>query len=126
MKKFIWLLMFAAFTAQAETVQWAKGFTAGCDNPTTRTDGTELLPEEIALVRYYVDPSDGNIVTPTYMVIMNGGCVDTFIDTKRFLPVGDYFRYGVTVDTDGLESVASDGVGITIRKANPNAPGGIR
>jgi hypothetical protein len=109
---------------QAEIIQWSKGYIAGCDNPTERVDGTPLALEEIARVEYYIDPVDGN-PAPLHTVIMTGGCTDTFIDTKIF-PVGDYYRYAATFDIDGLISDMSGGEVMTLQKARPKSPGGIR
>ena len=122
MKYFLLLLL--PFAVQAEVIQWSQGYTAGCDNATERVDGTILTLGEIARVEYYIDPVDGN-PTPLHTVIMSGGCADTFVDTKQF-PVGDYFRYAVTVDTDGLVSDMSVGAMMTIQKSRPKSPGGIR
>ena len=118
------LLLLVPFAVQAETIQWSQGFTAGCDNPTERIDGTPLLPEEIDRVEYYIDYIDGN-PDPLYTIMMTGGCADIFVDTKQ-IPIGDYYRYAITVDTDGLVSDMSVGAMMTIQKSRPKSPGGIR
>jgi hypothetical protein len=111
---------------QAEDIQWAQGFTADCDNPTEREDGTPLSIEEIARVEYYLDPVDGNLDTPAYTAIMAGGCQPTFIDTKQ-LSVGDYWAYARTYDTDLLDSVASTpGIPKHIQKSRPKAAKNLR
>ena len=122
MKYFLLLLL--PFAVQAEVIQWSKGYTAGCDDATERVDGSPLLPGEIAVVEYYIDPIDGN-PAPEHLILMPGGCEDTFVDTKGF-QIGDYYRYARTFDTDGLVSDMSAGVLMTIQKARPKSPGGIR
>ena len=123
------LFIIAAFliagVTNADDVQWAKGYTADCDNATEREDGTALPADEIAVVKYMIATS--GTATPTHTAIMAGGCNPTFIDTKRYVPVGDYFLYGITVDTDGQESVVSSpGVPLTVMKARPKPPSGLR
>ena len=125
------LILFAAFLmtsvdVMAETIQWSKGYTGGCTNATQREDGSPLLATEIAKVEYYLDKNDGDIISPEMTVIMTGGCKDTFINTKQ-VGTGDYFIYARTFDTDGRVSVASSpGVLVTIQKARPNPPSGLR
>ena len=121
----IFLIQLAiASSVNAETVQWSKGFTAGCDNATERTDGTPLDVSEIDRVEYYIDPTDQN-PSPAYTIPMAGGCQDLFVDTRQF-PVGDYFRYAKTIDTDDRESDLSPGTAFTIQKPRPNPPGNLR
>jgi len=111
--------------ANADDVQWAKGYTADCDNATEREDGSALDASEIASVRYIIIPEGGTV--PVYTAIMAGGCTPTYIDTKKFVPVGRYFLHGITVDTDGRESaVSSPGAPLTVQKSRPNPPGGVR
>ena len=124
MKILFVLMLFVSMVATAQDIQWSKGYTAGCDNAVEREDGSALLPEEIAFVMYYLDPTDGN-PDAMHTITMGGGCTDTFVDTKVF-PTGDYFRYAKTVDTSAQESVLSVGVPLTIQKARPNPPGGMR
>ena len=58
---------------------------------------------------------------------MAGGCKETFIDTKLYVPPGDYLLYGYTVDTEGRESALSDpGVELIVQKARPNPPSNMR
>ena len=111
--------------ANAIEVQWAQGWTADCDNATQRTDGSALSTAEIEYVEYRVTPSTGG--NATYTVLMTGGCKPTYIDTKQFIPVGTYLLTGVTVDTDGRVSVPSDpGIELTVMKAKPKPPSGLR
>jgi len=125
MRYILFILMLAFSWAQAETVQWSQGYTADCDNPTARSDGSTLSLAEISHVLYQVIPAAGG--APIYEVIMQGGCKPTFVDTKSFLPVGDYLLHGITVDTDGQASVqSSPGIPMTVQKARPNPPSGAR
>lgn len=118
---------FLAFNIQAEVIQWSQGFTADCDNPTERVDGTPLAVGEIANVYYYIDSTDGNITSPVYTTIMTGGCTPTFVDTKQFNIGTTYYRYGVTEDTEGqLSVVSSPGVPFTVQKAKPKPPSNIQ
>ena len=73
-------------TVNADTVQWAKGFTADCENPIEREDGTALTAAEISHIVYQIIPASGG--TPMYEAIMQGGCKPTFVDTKSFVPTG--------------------------------------
>ena len=123
MKRFI-LLLLVSMSAQAEVVQWSQGFIAGCDNPTERTDGTPMTVAEIDRVEYFIDPVDQN-PDPLYTIPMVGGCQDMAVDTRQF-PVGDYFRFAKTIDTDGLESDLSAGIPFSIQKARPKPPSGVR
>ena len=127
----LWLatVIFVAFIftldAKAKDVQWSQGYTGGCLDPSQRVDGTPLPPAEIAKVEYYLDQTDGDITTPELTIIMNGGCRDTFIDTK-VLSTGTYYAYGRAFDTDGLVSDVSVSTDIVITKAKPKPPSGIR
>ena len=122
MRLFIVLLLLA-LPVQAKVVQWSKGYTAGCDNPTEREDGTPLSVEEINRVVYQIT-QDGSTV---YEILMMGGCKDTYVDTKSFVPAGEYLLHGYTVDTEGQESsLSSPGVTLTVQKAKPKAPSGFR
>ena len=112
-------------TVAAKEVQWSQGYTANCTNATQRVDGTILNATEIAFVKYQIIPVSST--SATYEVIMSGGCRTTFIDTKQFVPVGSYLMHGITVDTDGLESVlSSPGVELIVQKARPKSPSGVQ
>ena len=120
--------MVIALPATAEVVKRSDGFTANCDNPTTREDGTLLPVSEIKQVQYFVDPVYGNVANPDLTVLMTGGCNPTFIDTKQ-LAVGTYYRYAITEDTSGLLSVVSvQSISdpLVLQNANPNAPGNVK
>ena len=121
------LAMMLALPATAQVVKRSDGYTASCTNATEREDGTPLLASEIQSVWYYLDMTYGDVTNPTKSILMSGGCKDTFIDTKQ-MPVGDYHRYAVTVDTDGESSVISDLLPelLTIQNAKPRAPANIR
>jgi hypothetical protein len=122
MKLFI-ILLLLALPVQAEVVQWSKGYTAGCIDATQREDGTALAPAEIQKVVYQIVSGTSVI----YEVLMAGGCKDTYIDTKQFIPPGEYLLHGYTVDTAGLESaLSSPGVALTVQKARPKPPSGLR
>ena len=127
----LWLatVIFVAFIftldAKAKDVQWSQGYTGGCVNASEREDGSILPLSEISLVRYLIIPKGSTI--PKHTVMMNGGCANTFIDTKRNVPVGSYLIHGITVDTDGNESVLSlPGVLLNVIKSNPKPPSGLR
>ena len=121
------LAMMLALPATAQVVKRSDGYTAGCTNATEREDGTPLPASEIQSVWYYLDMTYGETANATRSILMSGGCKDTFIDTKQ-MPVGDYHRYAITVDTDGESSVVSDQLidVLTIQNAKPKAPGNIR
>jgi len=122
MNKFI-ILMLLSMPVFAIDVQWSKGYLGNCDNPTERVDGTPLLASEIDHVVYQIKSGDQVV----YEALMAGGCKETFIDTKLYVPPGDYLLYGYTVDTEGRESVLSEpGVVLTVQKARPKAPSGFR
>ena len=80
------ITLLVAGPLQADVIQWSKGYTAKCDNATEREDGTPLPPEEIDMVIYYISEVYGDIDNAIYTVIMDGGCKDTFIDTKSYVP----------------------------------------
>ena len=123
-KTLIFLLVFS-LPVHAKDVQWSQGYTGGCVNPSEREDGSLLPLSEISLVRYLIIPEGST--TPKHAVIMSGGCVNTFIDTKRNVPVGSYLIHAITVDTDGRESVLSlPGVSLNVIKSNPKPPSGLR
>jgi hypothetical protein len=103
-----------------------KEFTAGCDNPTEREDGTPLALNEIANVTYYVTATDGDISNPLYTVIMTGGCTDVPVDLQQFPVKTDLYKLGTTLDTDGQLSVLSVSRSFRIEAANPKPPGQIR
>jgi hypothetical protein len=110
-------------TVNAQTVQWSKGYTAGCIDATQREDGTALAQAEIQKVVYQIVSGTSVI----YEAIMTGGCKDTYIDTKQFIPPGEYLLHGFTVDTAGLQSaLSSPGVALTVQKARPKPPSGLR
>jgi hypothetical protein len=122
MKLFI-ILMLLVLPVQAKVVQWSQGYTANCTNATQREDGTALALAEIQKVVYQIKSGDSVI----YEALMMGGCNDMYIDTKQFIPPGEYLLYGFTVDTEGLESALSDpGVTLTVQKARPKPPSGLR
>jgi hypothetical protein len=127
MKGFIvTILLLLSFAATADTVQWSQGYTANCDNATQREDGAALPLSEIGRVEYYLDQTDGNITNPAVTLLMSGGCQPMFLDTKQ-VPVGDYFTYGRTWDTDGLDSVVSaPGTPKTIQKSRPKSGSNYR
>jgi hypothetical protein len=112
--------------AHADDVQWSKGYTANCDNAVERENGEPLALSEIDRVEYYLDKTDGNITNPVLTILMNGGCKPMFVDTRQ-LSVGDYFAYGRTWDTDGLDSVVSTpGVPKHIQKSRPKSGSNYR
>jgi hypothetical protein len=120
------LLMGCTIVSAMDTYQWSQGFTGGCDNPTTRTDGEPLPIEEIAEVMYYIDDIDGNLADPEIMINMPGGCQDVQVGTKGLQTQTVYYRYAVAFDTDGRNSIASiPGKPFDLVKANPNAPGQV-
>lgn len=130
MNKYILALVIACITSATQAADiykrgHDKQYTAGCVDAIARTDGTPLLASEIAKVEYMIDDVDGNLVNPLFTVIMMGGCQDTIIDLQQF-PAGDYFRYAITVDTDGLVSAVSQSNPFTMKNAPPNAPGQLR
>ena len=125
MKFLLIFLLAIGGAANADTVQWSKGYTADCDSPTERVDGTALPASEISHIIYQIIPASGG--TPTYEALMQGGCKPTFVDTKSNVPTGDYLLHGITVDTDGQVSVqSSPGVPMTVQKAKPKPPTGLR
>jgi len=123
----IMLAMMLALPATAQVVKRNDGYTAGCTNATEREDGTPLPASEIQSVWYLINKTYGDITNPTKSVLMSGGCKDTYVDTKQ-MPVGDYHRYAITVDTDGVQSVVSPQMTdvLTIQNAKPKAPGNIK
>ena len=125
MKYLLFVLMLAFSSVHADTVQWSKGYTADCENATQRVDGSALAITEIATVIYQIIPASGGV--PIYEALMQGGCKPTFVDTKSHIPTGDYLLHGITVDTDGQASIqSSPGVPMTVQKAKPKAPTGLR
>jgi hypothetical protein len=61
--------------------------------------------------------------TPTHEILMLGGCQSVFVDTKKDVPPGEYFKGGYTEDTEERRSV-TDYVPMTVQKAAPkNATG---
>ena len=128
MKAFILLLCCSSAFAADVTYQKGKdqSFVGGCVDATEREDGTTLLPEEIQLVRYYIDNTAGNMDTPLYTAIMSGGCKDTMIDLGQFPTDITFYSYAQTVDTEDRVSVSSYSVSFIIVKGNPNAPGQIK
>jgi hypothetical protein len=119
--------MALALPATAQVVKRSEGYPANCTDATEREDGTPLLASEIANVWYYLDKTYGDVDTATKSILMSGGCKDTYVDTKQ-MPVGDYHRYAITVDTDGEPSRVSDQLPevLTIQNAKPKAPGNIK
>jgi hypothetical protein len=117
------IISFLSCTTNAQVVQWSQGYTANCENPIEREDGTALAPEEIQKVVYQIVSGTSVI----YEVLMSGGCKAAFIDTKQYIPVGEYLLHCYTVDTDERESALSDpGVVLTVQKARPKPPSGMR
>lgn len=124
MKKLL-ILLLIPFAVHAKDVQWAQGYTANCDNATEREDGTALPLNEIASVHYLIIPASGG--EPIYTMIMTGGCNPMFVDTHQFVPAGNYLLHGITVDTEGRQSVMSTpGNVLTVIKARPKPPTGLR
>ena len=112
-------------------------FTAGCTDPTERTDGTALSASEIASVEYYIDDVDGNGLTyeqiqanvPTFTRVMANGCASTrdfSVDLQQFPVMKTQYRFAVAKDTDNQYSVGSVSNEFIIQSANPNAPGQIK
>ena len=124
----IMLAMMLALPATAEVVKRSDGYTATCDNPTQRTDGTTLPLSEIKQIQYFIDPVYGNSTSPDLTVLMSGGCKPTFVDTKQ-LTAGTYYRYAITEDTEGqlsVVSVQSTSDPLILQNAKPKAPGNIK
>ena len=120
------LIMVSGILMAQDVYKRSDGYTAGCTNPTAREDGTPFDPTtELDSVEYYVGMTDGDLVNYQHRIIMMGGCQSVFIDTKQW-PVGDYYRYGIAIDTDLVSSAVSPGNPFTLQNARPNPPGQVR
>lgn len=87
-------------------------------NPTTRTDGSELSPDEIASVDVFDDVGDGN--GPQNIGTVPGAGTSFATGT---LAVGNHAFTVVVNDTTGHKSAPSNvaAVSIAATKANPSA-----
>ena len=95
MKYLIAILLLISFSAHADIVQWSQGYTANCDNPTERTDGTTLDISEIKRVEYFISTLDGLAGQEraaltggqvVFAISMIGGCAPVFVDVKSAEP----------------------------------------
>ena len=91
-----------------------------CDNPTTRTDGTSLPVSEIDRVEIFIGQTDQDINTP-HKVTMVGGCTDTPFDLTQ-LQEGQWYQYGIAVDTAGRISSLSATLPFMYTRMAPNPP----
>lgn len=92
-----------------------------CDNATTRTDGTELLLQDIDSVICYVDKTDQNDQTPVLTITMEGGCQPMGIDLNSLTP-GTWMQFCRTVDSGGRTDGLSAGVPFDLLAPDPAAP----
>lgn len=117
------LVCFAFFvgTTMAEDIyKRSDGFTADCDNPTAREDGTLLdWATEGGDVTYYVLMEEGNLNTLALTIEMTGGCQAVPVDTKQW-PVGRYWRHAIATDSASQASRLSPGVPFILQNARPN------
>ena len=82
-------------------------------NATTRTDGTVFDPAtEQAEIRLYCNGD----ASPTFTSPGDANVLDAIVAP------GTYTCYATTVDTDGVESMASNTVVKVVEKAPPNPP----
>jgi hypothetical protein len=115
------LLAFASFHAMAEgTVYSGNEKQVRCTNPTERTDGTPLDPAEIDRVEIFIGQTDQDINTP-HKVTMPGGCTDTAFDLTQ-LQEGQWYQYGIAVDTAGRISSLSATLPFEYQKSAPLPP----
>ncbi len=91
-----------------------------CTNPADRTDGTPLDPSEIDRVEIFIGQTDQDINTP-HKVTMAGGCADTSFDLTQ-LDEGQWYQYGVAVDTAGRISSLSATLPFMYQKNPPSPP----
>lgn len=124
-KLFILLLLVVVAPVHADDVQWSKGFTVNCTNPTLREDGTTLLSSEIGSIKYFIF-RDGQTTDPEHTHISIGACKAAFIDTKSNLTTGVKDIYAVTVDTEDRESDFSQVLTHRIIKSRPKPPSNLR
>ena len=114
------LLMFSV-AAMADGTEYTGGTkTVICTDATTREDGSALLPEDIDRVEIYVgnEPGTGQ---PEVTILMSGGCAPASLDLSR-LTEGQKYQYGVTFDTAGRVSVASDSLPFVYKMSPPGSP----
>ena len=131
MKYLATLLLLLAFSAQAAvvTVQRSQGFTANCDNATTRTDDSPLALAEIHSVTFFMfvmgETDETNYALQQEVL---GGCRAVTIVTKDLAVQETYYLKAITTDIDGLTSELSlEGANTYfVQNANPNAPGQVR
>ena len=115
------LLAFASLNAKAEgTVYSGNEKQIRCTNPDTRTDGTPLPVSEIDRIEIFISQTDQDINTP-HKVVMPGGCVDTPFDLTQ-LQEGEWYQYGVAVDTAGRISSLSATLPFEYQKSAPRPP----
>jgi hypothetical protein len=121
------MLMFATFAAFAEGPVYIDEVPMGCDNPTTRTDGTALDPSEIDRVLFFISDTVTDLpppadFSPAHTEIMTGGCADRVLPTGSLTPGKQYYKLAVTYDTGARVSSYSDFFPFTTDLAPPNAP----
>jgi len=89
-------------------------------SPTTRTDGTALLPTDIATFRVYYGTATG--VYGSQVDVNDGTAVSTSIG---LLPGGTYFVVMSVIDTLGQESIMATEATITLGTAPPKTVTGL-
>ena len=115
------LMVTVAWSAYADgTVYSGNEKQVRCDNPTTRTDGTPLPVSEIDRVEIFIGQTDQDINTP-HKVTMVGGCTDTPFDLTQ-LQEGQWYQYGIAVDTAGRISSLSATLPFMYQKNPPSPP----
>ena len=72
MKFLLIFLLVIGGIANADTVQWSKGYTADCDNPTEREDGTVMSAAEISHIIYQIIPASGSSLRTRIAKFLSG------------------------------------------------------
>ena len=119
------LMMGLAFNVSAETV-YINTVSMGCDDPTTRADGTPL--DGVSMVKFYISETVTDLpppesFSPLHTELMTGGCSDRVLNVSSWDTSKTYYKLAVAYDMEGRVSAYSpDYVPFTLDKAPPNAP----
>ena len=131
MKYFIALLLALSFSADAAVVdvQRTQGFTANCDNATTREDGSALPLSEIHSVTFFMYAiGETNVANYAAKQEVLGGCRSVTIITKDLTAGKTYNLQAVTTDTGTLVSdLSATSVNTyAIQNSRPKNPKNLR
>jgi len=122
---FFIIVFLGAFASFSHAETYIGTVPMGCDDPTTRTDGTPLdcLDRvEVFISDTVTDLPPPASFSPKHKEIMSGGCADRTVDASGWDTSKNWYKLGVAYDCDGRVSSYSEFVPFTLDMAPPNAP----